>query len=163
MTSRLSAPRQRTDGFTTVELVLTLLLVGILGAVSIPRFVRVGDFNERFFFDDVVVGLRHAQKLAVATGCPVQVDFTGAGFVLTQRAACATGAFDRPVIDPGDGGTGFAETAPDGVAVASSVDPLVFDALGRALDGGGAVGDATVTVGARTIIVVGDTGYVDGG
>ncbi len=157
-----TTPRVR-SGFTVVELVATLVVAGVLAATALPRFVRVQDFSERFFYDDVTSGLRYAQKLAIATGCPVQFDFTGGGYAVTQRTGCTAGAWTQPVHHPSTGTVGFSETTPTGVAVASTVDPLIFDALGRAVDGVGTPVDANVTVGARSIAVVGNTGYVDGG
>lgn len=162
MTTRPGCSHRRPAGFTIVELVVTLAIAGVLAATALPRFVRVQDFQERFFFDDTLAGLRYAQKLAVSTGCPVRVDFDPTGYVVTQRTSCAAGAWTQPVHHPSSGSTGFAETAPAGVGLASTLDPIVFDALGRALDGTGAPSDATVSVGARTIAVVGITGFVDG-
>jgi hypothetical protein len=44
----------------------------------------------------------------------------------------------------------------------SGASPIIFDALGRALNSGGAVTDFTVTVGGtRDIDIVGESGFVD--
>jgi MSHA pilin protein MshC len=163
MASSPGRARRGTRGFTVVELVVTMVIAGVLAMTALPRFVRIQDFEARFFFDDTLAGLRYAQKLAISTGCAVQVDFTPGGYVVNQRAACSTGAWSQPVYDPSDGSLGFAATAPAGVALGSSVDPIVFDALGRALDGAGVPSDATLAVGPRSIAVVGETGFVDGG
>ena len=159
----MTVARRQERGFTVVELVVTMVIAGALATTALPRFVRIQDFHERFFFDDVTAGLRYAQKLAISTGCPVQVDFTATGYGVTQRTACTTGAYTQPVHHPSSGAPGYVETAPDGVTVTSSVDPVFFDALGRALDVGGSPTDATVGVGTRSITVVGITGFVDGG
>lgn len=158
-----SVGRTRRGGFTVVELVVTLVIAGALAATALPRFIRIGDFQERFFHDDVTAGLRYAHKLALVTGCPVQIDFTATSYAVTQRVSCTTGAWTRPVHHPSTGLVGYTETAPGGITLTSTVDPLVFDALGRALDAGGTPTNATVGVGARTLSVVGSTGYVDGG
>ena len=57
------------DGFTLTELVVTIAILGALALVSAPRFFGAREFDDRFFFDDTWNALRHAQKLAVATGC----------------------------------------------------------------------------------------------
>ncbi|NNL67667.1 MAG: prepilin-type N-terminal cleavage/methylation domain-containing protein [Myxococcales bacterium] len=156
-------PNRRKRGFTIVELIVTLVIAGALAVTALPRFVRIQDFEARFFFDDTLAALRYAQKLAISTGCPVQVDFTATSYTVTQRTACTTGAFTQPVHDPSDGSLGMSESVPSGLTFSSSVDPIVFDALGRALDASLAPSDATVTVATRSISVVGLTGLVDGG
>jgi MSHA pilin protein MshC len=127
--------------------------------VGTARFARIADFDERFFRDDALGALRFAQKLAVASGCPVQLEITGGAYSVTQRAACTSGAFSAPVVHPGTGASSYSGSAPSGLAFSSSVSPLVFDALGRATDSGGAVTDAVVSVGAKTIQVEGETGF----
>lgn len=150
---------RRAAGFTLVELVLALVILGILAAVGMPRFFSRKDFHERFFGDDVLGALRHAQKLAVASGCEVQVTIGGGSYALAQRTACRSGAFGVAVANPGTGAS-YTGQAPAGTALASSTSPIVFDALGRARDGSLAVTDASVTVGPRTLQVVGETGFV---
>ena len=56
------------------------------------------------------------------------------------------------------GGPTYSGTAPGGLALASTVSPLLFDSLGRAMSAAEIITDATITVGARTISVVGETG-----
>ena len=60
-------------GFTLVELVTTMLLLGILSATALPKFFSVSGYQQQVFFDDTLAAVRFAQKLAVATGCNVQV------------------------------------------------------------------------------------------
>jgi len=150
----------RTAGVTLVELVLVLVIVGILSAVAAPRFFSRSGFHELFFFHDSLSALRYAQKLAVASGCEVQVTFTASDYALAQRVSCQTGAFSQAVPNPGTGEATYTNQAPSGTALASSVNPIVFDGLGRALDASLTVADAMVTVGAQSINVVGETGFV---
>ncbi len=94
------------------------------------------------------------------SGCPVQVDFGVADYTLTKRIGCRTGTFTLPVVDPIANTSPYTVTLPSGVLVSSSIDPLVFDALGRTTTTGGAVVDATITIGGRTLESVGQTGLV---
>jgi MSHA pilin protein MshC len=147
-------------GVTLVELALGIAIMGILAAVAAPRFFSKPAFEEAFFVQDVVAALRYAQKLAVASGCDVRVSFTPpGGYALAQMQACRAGPFSQPVANPGTGEPSYSNQAPAGTALASSVDPLIFDALGRARDAALAVSDATVTVGGTTLTVVGETGF----
>jgi MSHA pilin protein MshC len=143
-----------------VELVLVVALIGLLAAIGGPRFFARRDLDERRFASDVTAALRQARRLAVATGCPVETRFDGGILRLAQLTGCAGASYGTPVADPATGAAPYQRTAPPAVALASTVDPLRFDALGRALDTGGTVRNANVTVGTLTVSVVGATGLV---
>ena len=40
------------QGFTLVELVLTMVILGIIAAVSLPKFFNQSTFDERYFYYD---------------------------------------------------------------------------------------------------------------
>lgn len=145
-------------GFTLVELVTVILLLGILSAVALPRFFDSTDFTSRGFYDEMAGAARYAQKLAVASGCDVQLSIDNAtnAYALHQRAAsCTSGTFTLEVLKPAGSGA-FTGSAPSGTTLASSSSSVIFDALGRAIPGG-----VTVTVDDRSFTIVGESGYVD--
>lgn len=63
-------------GVTLVELVLTLVIVGILAAFVVPRFFGQHGFEERGLYDETAAMLRYAQKSAIASRRMVCVIFT---------------------------------------------------------------------------------------
>jgi len=153
------AAAAREDGFTIVELVVTLVVVAVLAVVAAPRFLSVSEMNADLFRTELLSALRYAQRLSVATGCGVQVQLAGSTYTLTQQTGCAGSTWTQAVVDPSTNGASYARTAPNGVALTSTVNPLRFDALGRATNSSGTVTGATFNVGARTISVVGESGF----
>ncbi|MCP4005181.1 MAG: prepilin-type cleavage/methylation domain-containing protein [bacterium] len=150
----------RCDGTTLVELIVAVLLLGLFAAVAGPRFfgALAGDMGDGLFTQEVVTAVRYGQKLAVTSGCRVQLDFTSSSYAVTQESGCSGGSFSLAVRNPGTGSSPYSGTAGTGITLASTVDPLLFDALGRATTSAGVVSDATLTIGSKTINVSGETG-----
>jgi MSHA pilin protein MshC len=146
----------KAHGFTLVEMVVSMALIGILAVVAIPRMFDVTAFRSRGFYEEVVNAARYGQKLAVASGCAVQLSISGGGFSLHQRQNCSGGSFDRAVARPAGSGA-FAASTPAGVALSTTAATIVFDALGRATPG-----DARVSVDGHSFSIAGESGYVDG-
>jgi len=150
-------------GFTLVELVIVLIVAGILATVGMSRFFGVQDFQERGFYDETLAAVRYAQKLAVASGCDVEVNVGPGGFALRERSGCSSGAFTTAVRKPGSGGA-FAASAPPKVSIGSM--DFYYDPLGRprAVAGGAVLTiSPAVTIGGRTprtLTVEHETGFV---
>lgn len=142
--------RGKERGFTLPELVMVIVMIGILAVVVVPSF-NSRPFLARGFHDEVASAARHAQKLAVASGCPVQLEVVaGPGYQLRQQAGCsAAGAWSVTVAHPARSG-GFEGAAPDGVALSGAA--IVFNPNGSSSGG-------SLTVGGRSIAVL-VTGHV---
>ena len=140
----------RSGGFTLVELVVIILLLGVLSVVVLPRFFKVSDYANRVAYEETASAVRYAQKLAVASGCDVQVSISGNSYALQQHATdCTSGAFATIGGHPVNSGS-F-----DGVTLVSTPTSFVFDPMGRSSSG------ASISVGSSVFSVVAETGYVD--
>ncbi|MRX11675.1 prepilin-type N-terminal cleavage/methylation domain-containing protein [Pseudoduganella sp. FT25W] len=91
---------RRAAGFTMVELITVIILVGILGAIGSSRFFSKTVFENRAYADQAKTIIRYAQKLAVARNRPVFVRSDGNSFAVCANAAC-----DASGIVPAPGGS----------------------------------------------------------
>ncbi|NBW49793.1 MAG: prepilin-type N-terminal cleavage/methylation domain-containing protein [Betaproteobacteria bacterium] len=157
-------------GFTLVELVMVIVLLGILSVYAAPRILNSGDFYARGFHDQSMAYLRYAQKTAIAQRRAVCVTLSDSAISLrianaagsnTCTATSPTGPLGTDLAGPaGEGGL----SARSGVAFSSTPISFNFDALGQPVDGSTGALAATqilqvVNVN-RSITIEAVTGYV---
>jgi MSHA pilin protein MshC len=148
--------QRRQTGFTLVELVTSIVIIGILAAAIGPKFIANQSFAERGYADEVAAALRYAQAVAVASGCGVQVTLNVNSYLASQPNAsppACNGAWNR-AIQRVDGGT-LQGTAPNGVTLSPAVQ-VVFDGNGRIINGT----PPAITVGAFALTIEAGSGLV---
>lgn len=99
----------RQGGFTMVELVVVIVLVGVLGAIGAARFFNRSGFDAAAFADRSAAMLRYAQKLAVAQNRNVYVQATRQGLRLCYSSASLCPMQDQ-VRAPSGGNSGSTAT-----------------------------------------------------
>ncbi len=127
------------QGFTLVELVLVILLIGILSAYIAPRF-ELASFRDDTEASLFLSNLRYAQHRAMVTGGGWNLTFSGTSYSLADE-------------------TGAPQNFPDGrstvnvTAITSTRSPLYFDYLGT--PDNDTTGSNINEVSTQTLIIIG--------
>lgn len=150
-------------GFTLIELVMVILILGILAVFVLPRIDLTLGFDEVGFHDATRATLEYARKSAIAERRNVRVTLAGNSLTLTidnvGPEAAGAGSFPRqlalPVPDRRCGGPINQLCAPPNVTLTSPTTTLDFSPLGRPSTA------ATYSVtGQPDILVEAETGHV---
>jgi MSHA pilin protein MshC len=149
--------RDKSAGFTLVELVAVLVILGIMAAYAVPKFFDLGSYSSRAAYDEVAGALRYAQKLAVASGCDVRAVITTSGYTLQQLDGCTSGSYNSL-----DDSHPVSQNSFSAVTISPEIT-IKFDAMGRADIVTNPEPDTgmTISVGSRSIEIIAETGYVD--
>ena len=138
-------------GFTTIELIVVMVVMSILAALAVPRLTAPSALQERGARDQLRGMLHHSRKLAMTQQREVCVlaTPTRASAVYVAAGACAIGL---PVTDPGGSGA-YRIDMPAGIALGGAA--LVrFNARGQLVP----AADQTFTVGTFALTVSRETG-----
>jgi MSHA pilin protein MshC len=183
MSARPAGRGKLSAGFTMIELVTVIVLIGVLGAIGASRFFDNRAFENRAYADQAKAIIRYAQKLAITQNRAVFVRSDGNSFAVCAASACATA---DQVVAPGGSNSGSAATRsfcqasaswmcegrPTNVAVSANPTTngmFYFDALGRPYNGNDAIGSSTFQKMTLTfssggnsarIVIWPETGYV---
>lgn len=132
-------------GFTLIELVVVILIMGIIGFVAGPRFVKTSVFAERRAADEVLSALHFTQQMAMARGGGIQFRLSANNYTVEETNG-------TPLQSPDRSGP-YSKTLPNGVT--ASPVTLAFDGLGRPVPNANAI----LSIGSLSITVEADTGY----
>ena len=150
---------KRFSGFSLIELIAVILLLGILSVFALGRLSNPDQFAVKGFFDDTVNAVRFAQKLAVSTGCDVQVSMAAAGYQLRRSGTCAANDFTNVIDNPANRSNPY-QNLLTGFNV-SPATSIVFNARG-VLDSGNNITYTVSGAGASLVFeVYGQTGLVN--
>lgn len=142
-TSCKATPSQR--GFTLIELVIVIVLLGVLSVYAAPRVLDTTDFHARGFHEETLSLIRYAQKTAIAQRRTVCVTLSAAApafatlsMASLDSSSAVSGVCDKAVQGPNQhcvvsgltGSTGCIR-AKRGVSYSASPAALSFNGLGQ--------------------------------
>ncbi len=141
-------------GFTVLELITVIILLGIMAAVVAPRFFDTRDFDAHQFHSEAVNAARYARQFAVTKGCNTRFLLNSTGFSLARDSNCDSSDgndFSTAISAPDDPSQAYAQ---NGAPLGTASGTIIFDATGNA--------DSTQTlvVGSTSITVDASTGFV---
>ena len=131
------------SGFTLIELIAIMIIVGIMAAVALPRMSALSGFDERGLHDKLKAGLQFARKTAVASRRYVCLTVTnGVGGKVSLRyenaapestaSNCTTGTnLTPPAPDKTTGCASNEICAGTTLSLSSTSLSFRFDPLGR--------------------------------
>lgn len=145
------------DGFTLVELVVVIAVLGVMAAFMAPRFASNDIFQTRGDADALASSLRYAQKTAIAQRTNVYAIYNAGLLSLCFATDCSSA-----VIDPGTGAA-YVFQFSNSVNVSQSNPSLGFNSLGQPIPN--TLMTYTVTnknnsAQSSTVTVEANTGYV---
>lgn len=155
------------QGFTLIELIVVIMVIGLISAVALPRFLDRVTFDARGYYDQTLTMVRYAQKLAIAQHSNVYVRLDGASIALCFDAACTSyvsaaagnnSGSTATLAACGNSAVWMCEAVPSGVTYTptnAGNARFFFSALGKPYNSTDTVPTSTFTQ--LTIAVTGDS------
>ena len=153
MMQECGAAARRVAGFTLLELVVTMVIMGILSAMAMSK-LNQPQVDAAWFPDQVRAVVRLAQKRAIAQRTRVLVVVSATQLSLCYATTAVSFACAAAVSDLLTG-SAVVINAPSGISLGATATPFAFNGLGQPSSA------VNVTVGATTIQIAAETGYVN--
>ena len=154
----------RQSGFTLVELIMVIVMLGALAVVAMPSFGSISIFGGASFNDQVRAALRYAQKTAVSHHRLVCATVAASNVTLSVASTFGASSCTSPLTPFNANSTGSC-VGTFACSTKASVSPtatLYFQPSGSITDQSGASTSPVFSfTNAGTVTVQGDTGYVN--
>lgn len=137
----MCAGQGRETGFTLLELVVVILVLGIVAVFAAVRWQAVDAYASTTHADQLARDIRHVQTLAISWGLPLRISVNAAGTAYSVLCVTGTGALPcaaagDTVTDPVTGQPYTVSLLDTGVTVAPVSSNTDFDHLGRPVTAG---------------------------
>ena len=140
------------NGFTIIEIISVLIIIGILSAVVISRMTSTDVYNVISESETLKTQLRHAQIRAMSHSESWGISMTGSSYTLNKNGSTA------PVNLPNENSA--SHTLTNGVTITTGNQVIAFDDLGSP-------GNADINIilskqgnNSRTITITRKTGFI---
>ncbi|MES2257592.1 MAG: prepilin-type N-terminal cleavage/methylation domain-containing protein [Pseudomonadota bacterium] len=179
---KLSGRKARQFGFTLIELITVMIVIGILGAIAAPRFFDRKGFDAVAYSDQIRALIRYGQKIAIAENRNVFVRIDGNSVALCFDSTCTSYVLPASRNNSGSSTTlarcgnttaWACEGLPNGLTMSPSTTiTFYFDPTGKPFASGDTpptlassfANDMVITIGGdgttHTTTVTAETGYV---
>ena len=140
------------DGFTMIEIISVLIIIGIISAVAIVRMTDTRDYDLNSQWEVVKAHLRLAQFRAMSSSSPYGINFGSAtSYYLFKGSAPVT-----PIMLPGENNTTVSLTAKKSNLIINSAPQVItFNAYGSP-----GASDVIITTNAGNITITKNTGFI---
>ena len=142
-------------GFTFVELIVVILLVGILSIFAAPKFINDDTFKARGLTDEIITSIRHAQRLAMTRGEQYKIDINPSFYRVRKT--------DNTEVRHPNGESPYLVSAANGLPtnLIQSTINIEFNSLGQPVNSAGALitSNTDISIPPFTIRIEEETGY----
>ena len=149
----------KTNGFTLVELIVVILLIGILSIFAAPKFINDNTFKARGTADEIITSIRHAQRLAMTRGEQYKIDIEPTKYHVIKSVDTGSGV---EVRHP-NGESQYLIDSTNGLPanLIKSTVTVEFNSLGQPVNNAGVLiaSDTDISIPPFTIRIEEETGY----
>lgn len=142
---------QLNTGFTIVELVVVISIIGILSVSVIPRFFDTQSYKNRQATDELLAAIRYSQQVAMNRGGDIELILNANNFTVQISGG---GNLRSP-----DGLIPYTKTFPNNITATATT--INFNALGQPINASAIplTNNTVINIGSSTITVEANTGY----
>lgn len=141
---------QYNQGFTLVELVTVLIILGIMSVIASAKFFNNSTFEDARYHQEILSAFRFAQKIAIASQDKVTICLSNTSYTLYYSSASCSGSRVQHPSGQGD----YTDTD------ISAITPVANYTINADASISSSTGNYSFSVGGHNISIEQITGYV---